>query len=64
MIDDRYILPDDPEKSRFRFIIVASDRARQIHCGAQPLIPTGSKKTTKIAMVECSRGLIAYESAE
>ena len=58
----QHTLPSDPEQSRFRFIIVAGKRARQIHRGAHPIIPTASKKPTRIAMVESERGLIAFES--
>ncbi len=56
-----YVIPDDPEQSRYRFVIVAGRRARQLQGGARPLLATVSKKSTIIAMEEVSRGLIAYE---
>ena len=54
-------LPDDPEQSTYRFIIVASKRARQLQGGARPVLPTSSKKPTVIAMEEVRRGLVKYE---
>ena len=45
-------IPDDPELSTYRFIIVAAKRARQLQGGARPVLPTSSKKPTVIAMEE------------
>ncbi len=38
--------------SKFRFILVAAKRARQLQSGAKPLIQVPSKKVTKIGEVE------------
>ena len=54
-------IPDDPEQSINRFIVVAAKRARQLQGGARPFMPTSSKKATTIAMEEVRRGLIKYE---
>ena len=54
-------LPDDPEQSTYRFIIVSAKRARQLQGGARPVLPTSSKKPTIIAMEEVRRGLVKYE---
>lgn len=54
-------IPDDPEQSVNRFIIVAAKRARQLQGGARPVLPTTSKKPTVIAMEEVRRGLVKYE---
>jgi DNA-directed RNA polymerase subunit omega len=54
-------LPDDPEQSTYRFIIVAAKRARQLQSGARPVLPTLSKKPTVIAMEEVRRGLVKYK---
>ena len=54
-------IPDDPEQSTYRFIIVAAKRARQLQGGARPFLPTSSKKPTVIAMEEVRRGLVKYE---
>ena len=55
------VIPDDPEASAYRFIIVAAKRARQLQNGARPFLPTSSKKPTVIAMEEVRRGLVKYE---
>ena len=54
-------IPDDPEQSINRFIVVAAKRARQLQGGARPYLPTSSKKATIIAMEEVRRGLVKYE---
>jgi DNA-directed RNA polymerase subunit omega len=53
-------IPDDPEQSTYRFIIVAAKRARQLQGGARPVLPPSSKKQTVIAMEEVRRGLVKY----
>jgi DNA-directed RNA polymerase omega subunit len=45
-------IPDDPEQSTYRFIIVAAKRARQLQGGARPFLATSSKKWTIIAAEE------------
>ena len=54
------VIPDDPEASVYRFIIVAAKRARQLQNGARSLLPTASKKPTTAAMEEVRRGLVQY----
>ena len=56
-----FAIPDDPESSTYRFIIVAAKRARQLQNGARPALPTTSKKPTITAMEEVRRGLVKYE---
>ena len=53
-------IPDDPEQSTYRFIIVSAKRARQLQGGARPALPTSSKKPTVVAMEETRRGLVKY----
>jgi len=55
-----HAIPDDPELSTYRFIIVAAKRARQLQSGARPMLPTASKKPTITSMEEVRRGLIKY----
>lgn len=55
------VIPDDPEASAYRFIIVAAKRARQLQNGARSLLPTTSRKPTVAAMEEVRRGLVQYE---
>jgi DNA-directed RNA polymerase subunit omega len=56
-----FAIPDDPEQSTYRWIIVAAKRARQLQGGARPVLPTTSKKPTVIAMEEVRRGLVKYD---
>jgi DNA-directed RNA polymerase subunit omega len=56
-----FAIPDDPESSTYRFIIVAAKRARQLQNGARPFLPATSKKPTITAMEEVRRGLVSYD---
>jgi DNA-directed RNA polymerase subunit omega len=55
------VIPDDPEASAYRFIIVAAKRARQLQNGARSFLPTTSKKPTVMAIEEVRRGLVQYD---
>ncbi len=55
-----FSIPDDPDASTYRFIIVAAKRARQLQTGARSFLPTTSKKPTVAAMEEVRRGLVQY----
>jgi DNA-directed RNA polymerase subunit omega len=55
------VIPDDPEQSTYRYIIVAAKRARQLQDGARSFLPTTSKKSTMTAMEEVRRGLVKYD---
>ena len=59
----KFAIPDDPEQSTYRFIIVAAKRARQLQEGARSFLPTTSKKPTINAIEEVRRGLVKYEDA-
>lgn len=54
------VIPDDPEMSVYRFIIVAAKRARQLQAGARSFLPSTSKKPTVMAAEETRRGLVQY----
>jgi len=49
--------------SKFRFILVAARRARQLQSGAKPLIQTASKRPTRVAQQEVGAGLVPVEYA-
>lgn len=53
-------IPDDPEASTYRFIIVAAKRARQLQNGARSFLPSTSRKPTVMSMEETRRGLVKY----
>ncbi len=50
--------------SKFRFILVAAKRARQLQAGARPLIQSPTKKATKVAQLELEAGLVPFEMLE
>jgi DNA-directed RNA polymerase subunit omega len=56
-----FVIPDDPETSTYRFIIVAAKRARQLQNGSRSFLPTTSRKPTVTSMEEVRRGLVKYE---
>jgi len=54
---------DLPQKidSKFRYILVAAKRARQLQAGARPLIQSTEKRLTRIAQQEVTAGLVPFE---
>ncbi|MCH8015294.1 MAG: DNA-directed RNA polymerase subunit omega [Acidobacteria bacterium] len=46
--------------SKFRFILVAAARAKQLQHGAPPRIKTQSKKPATIAVLEVEQNLVPY----
>ncbi|MFL6350718.1 MAG: DNA-directed RNA polymerase subunit omega [Bryobacteraceae bacterium] len=55
-----YAIPDDPDASTYRFIIVAAKRARQLQGGQRSMLPATNKKPTVLSMEEVRRGLVPY----
>jgi DNA-directed RNA polymerase subunit omega len=47
--------------SKFRLILVAAKRARQLQSGAKPLVQAPSRKATKVAQLELGAGLVPFE---
>jgi DNA-directed RNA polymerase subunit omega len=58
-----YAVPDDPDQSTYRFIIIAAKRARQLQSGARSFLPSTVKKPTVAAMEEVRRGLVSWYDA-
>ena len=54
---------DLPQKldSKFRYILVAAKRARQLQAGARPLIQSAEKRLTRVAQAEVGAGLVPFE---
>lgn len=46
--------------SKFRFILVAAARAKQLQHGAPPRIKTQAKKPATIAVLEVEKNLVPY----
>jgi DNA-directed RNA polymerase omega subunit len=57
------ILPKDVD-SKFRFITVASQRAKQLQNGAKPRVEARSRKPTRIAMQEVLANAVSWEFKE
>ena len=49
------------DTSLFKLILAAAARANELAQGAQPLIQTGSKKVSTIALEEIAAGKIGYK---
>ena len=54
------ILPKNVD-SKFRFITVASQRAKQLQNGAKPRVEAKSRKPTRIAMQEVLAEAVSWE---
>jgi DNA-directed RNA polymerase subunit omega len=56
-------MPKIPENigSKYRFIIIAAERAKQLQNKAKPKLKTKSTKPAYIAMREVEEGLISFE---
>jgi DNA-directed RNA polymerase subunit omega len=46
--------------SKYRYILVAARRARQLQSGAPALVNSPSRKASKIAQAELNAGLVGY----
>ncbi len=57
------IAPKDVD-SKFRFITVASQRAKQLQSGAKPRLELKTRKPTKVAMQEVLAGAVSWEVGE
>ncbi len=57
------ILPREVD-SKFRFITVAAQRAKQLQNGAKPRVETPSRKPTRVAIEEALAGAISWEIRE
>jgi DNA-directed RNA polymerase omega subunit len=56
-------LPRDVD-SKFRFITVAAQRAKQLQGGAKPRVETRSRKPTRVAVEETIAGTVSWEVRE
>jgi DNA-directed RNA polymerase subunit omega len=54
------VLPREVE-SKFRFITVAAQRAKQIQNGAKPRVDVRTRKPTRVAMQEVLAGAVSWE---
>jgi DNA-directed RNA polymerase omega subunit len=47
--------------NNFLKVILATQRAKQIHKGARPLVQNSNARATRIALEEVERGLVSFE---
>ena len=57
------ILPKEVD-SKFRFITVAAQRAKQLQNGAKPRVELKSRKPTRVAMQEVLANAVSWEMKE
>ena len=62
-MNSRIILPKDVD-SKFRFITVAAQRAKQVQNGAKPRVESKTRKPTRIAIEEVLANAISWEIRE
>lgn len=51
-------------ESKYRFILLAAKRARQLQAGARALIQAPTKRPTKVAQLEVSANLVPFEDLQ
>jgi DNA-directed RNA polymerase omega subunit len=47
--------------NKFLKVLIAAQRAKQIHNGARPLVRNSNARATRIAIEEVERGLISFD---
>ncbi|HYP25796.1 MAG TPA: DNA-directed RNA polymerase subunit omega [Blastocatellia bacterium] len=47
--------------SKYRLVLLAAKRSKQLQKGAKPRLQSASKKTTRVALEEVQRGLVQYQ---
>ena len=47
--------------NKFLKVLIAAQRAKQIHNGASPLVRKSNARATRIALEEVERGLISFD---
>jgi len=52
---------NDIGDNRFLKVLIAAQRAKQIHRGARPLVQKSNSRATRVALEEVERGLISFE---
>jgi DNA-directed RNA polymerase omega subunit len=57
-MDDR---ADNKVDSKFRFVLVAAQRAEQLMRGARPKVDAGKRKPTRVAMQEVDSNLVDWD---
>lgn len=60
-------MPEDNEMdwtteidSKYRLVLLAAKRSKQLQKGARPRLQSGAKKATRVALEEVQNGLVQY----
>ena len=48
--------------SKYRLVLLAAKRSKQIQKGARPRLQSASHKPTRVALEEVERGLVPYQT--
>jgi DNA-directed RNA polymerase omega subunit len=48
--------------SKYRLVLLAAKRSKQLQRGAKPRLYSAAKKTTRVAVEEVKRGLVRYQA--
>jgi DNA-directed RNA polymerase omega subunit len=62
--DEKKEVKPFPIDSKYRKILIAAKRSKQIQKGAQPRVHLANSKATRVALEEVERGLINFEIVE
>jgi DNA-directed RNA polymerase omega subunit len=47
--------------SKYRLVLLAARRSKQLQKGARPRLHSGARKPTRVALEEVERGLVPYQ---
>jgi DNA-directed RNA polymerase subunit omega len=50
--------------SKYRLVLLAAKRSKQLQKGAKPRVNSFAKKNTRVALEEVQRGLVQYQTVE
>jgi DNA-directed RNA polymerase subunit omega len=53
---------EEPKNNKYRDVLIAAKRARQLQGGAEPMIHTRSQKVCRVAQDELAAGKISAET--
>jgi DNA-directed RNA polymerase omega subunit len=48
--------------SKYRLVLLAAKRSKQLQKGAKPRVQSAAKKHTRVALEEVQRGLVQYQT--
>jgi len=63
-VEDNNESSSPPIDSKYRKILIAAKRSKQIQKGARPRVQMPNSKPTRVAVEEINRGLVDFELTE